>query len=54
MTDESQPRPVHVTRAADVHTAHGQTQGMIRQVGTLGLASTLDPRAHARKYGDPS
>jgi hypothetical protein len=30
--DEQHPRPVHVTRADEVKTAHGQTQGMIRQV----------------------
>ena len=32
--DRRNPRPVQVTRAADVKTGHGQTEGMIRQVST--------------------
>jgi len=30
--DRKNPRPIHFTRADEVKTGHGQTEGMIRQV----------------------
>ena len=34
-------RPVHLTRADEVKTGHGQTEGMIRQVRTVVIRSTF-------------
>ncbi|KIX05285.1 uncharacterized protein Z518_06157 [Rhinocladiella mackenziei CBS 650.93] len=34
-------RPVHVTRATDVKTGHGQTKGMIRQSAIVSLSPSI-------------
>ncbi|KIW86937.1 uncharacterized protein Z519_12402 [Cladophialophora bantiana CBS 173.52] len=39
--EQHNPRPVQVTRADQVKTGHGQTDGMIRQVCAIAFALTI-------------
>ncbi|KAJ9603225.1 hypothetical protein H2200_012520 [Cladophialophora chaetospira] len=35
------PRPVHITRASEVKTGHGQTEGMIRQSAIVEVSPSI-------------